>query len=211
MSVQQLREEYTLAGLSEEELNPDPIRQFGLWMEQAVASGVAEPNAMTLATATPEGRPSARMVLLKEFDERGFVFYTNYSSVKAEQLAANPFAALVFYWSELERQVRIEGEVTKVAKEESAAYFRVRPRASQIGAHASPQSARIANRSWLEDRFRQLSDAFEGSEVPLPEDWGGYRVRPEVVEFWQGRPSRLHDRLAYRRTENRWRIDRLSP
>ena len=211
MSLDKLREEYTLAGLSEADLDPNPIRQFGLWMEQAVAAIVPEPNAMTLATANAAGRVSARMVLLKEFDSRGFVFYTSHSSAKARQMSENPYAALVFYWTELERQIRIEGMVEKVAREESEAYFHTRPRGSQIGAHASPQSSIIPDRAWLEGRVARLAAEFEGNEVPLPETWGGYRLKPVLFEFWQGRTNRLHDRLQYRSSAGIWLIERLSP
>jgi pyridoxamine 5'-phosphate oxidase len=211
MSLDKLREEYTLAGLSEADLDPNPIRQFGLWMEQAVAANVPEPNAMTLATADAEGRVSARMVLLKEFDSRGLVFYTNHASAKARQLAENPYAALVFHWSDLERQIRMEGTVEEVAREESEAYFRTRPRGSQISAHASPQSSIIPDRSWLERRVAALTAEFDGKDVPLPETWGGYRLKPVLFEFWQGRPSRLHDRLQYRLSAGIWLIERLSP
>ena len=211
MSLEKLREEYTLAGLSEADLDPNPIRQFGLWMEQAVAANVPEPNAMTLATANSEGRVSARMLLLKEFDSHGFVFYTSYSSPKARQLADNPHAALVFYWTELERQVRIEGTVEEIARRESEAYFRTRPRGSQIGAHASLQSSVIPDREWLDRRVARLAAEFNGRDVPLPDTWGGFRLKPALFEFWQGRASRLHDRLQYRLSGSIWLIERLSP
>jgi pyridoxamine 5'-phosphate oxidase len=211
MSLEKLREEYTLGGLSEADLDPNPIRQFGLWMDQAVAANILEPNAMTLATAGADGRVSARMVLLKEFDSRGFVFYTSYSSAKARQMAENPYAALVFYWAELERQIRVEGTVSPIPREESEAYFRTRPRGSQLGAHASPQSSVIPDRCWLEHRVAGAADTFATLDVPLPEDWGGYRVNPVLFEFWQGRPCRLHDRLQYRLSAGIWLIERLSP
>jgi pyridoxamine 5'-phosphate oxidase len=211
MSLERIREEYTLAGLLEADLDPNPIRQFGLWMEQAVAANIPEPNAMALATADAEGRVSARMVLLKEFDSRGLVFYTNHSSAKARQMAENPYAALVFYWTELERQIRIEGAVEEVEREQAEAYFRTRPRGSQIGAHASPQSSIIPDRGWLERRVAGLTAEFDGQDVPLPDTWGGYRLKPVLFEFWQGRPSRLHDRLQYRLSAGIWLIERLSP
>ena len=210
--IARLREEYTRAGLTESEANPDPIEQFRTWFDEALASNLHEPNAMTLATATPAGRPSARIVLLKGFDERGFVFYTNYEGRKGEELEANPHCALLFYWGELERQVRIEGRVRRLPDRESDAYFAGRPRGSQLGAWASEQSRPVKDRDTLERRLRELEAEYEGREVPRPPFWGGYRVEPETIEFWQGRGYRLHDRLVYRRSEDGgWNRERLQP
>jgi pyridoxamine 5'-phosphate oxidase len=206
-----LRREYTRAGLREYDAEEDPLEQFRRWFDEALAADLHEPNAMTLATATPDGRPSARVVLLKGFDERGFVFYTSYEGRKARELETNPYCALVFYWGELERQVRVEGRVSRVADEESDAYFAKRPRGSQLGAWVSEQSRPVRDRGALEDRLRELEAEYEGREVPRPRFWGGYRVEPETVEFWQGRENRLHDRLAYRRSEGLWRRERLQP
>ena len=206
-----LRKEYTRAGLAESDANPDPIAQFRRWFDDALAAGLREPNAMTLATATPDGRPSARVVLLKGFDERGFVFYTNYEGRKGEELEANPCCALVFYWGELERQVRVEGRVSRVPKRESDEYFGSRPRGSRLGAWASEQSRPVGGREVLEERLRALEAEYEAREVPRPPFWGGYRVEPEVIEFWQGRENRLHDRLVYRRSGGGWGRERLQP
>jgi pyridoxamine 5'-phosphate oxidase len=207
-----LREAYSHSGLLESDLHPDPIVQFQKWFSEARAAALHEANAMTLATVSADGQPSARMVLLKGVDARGFVFYTNYESRKARELDANPRAALVFYWPELHRQVRVTGEVRRVSRDESAAYFRVRPRASQLSALASRQSDVIAGRGILEARVRELEAEYDGQPVPPPEFWGGYRLRPRVMEFWQGRPNRLHDRLSYsRKNSATWRIERLSP
>jgi pyridoxamine 5'-phosphate oxidase len=212
MSGIDLRREYMLRGLSETELDSDPIRQFGLWFDAAVAAGLLEPNAMTLATATRDGRPSARMVLLRGFDERGFVFYTNYEGRKGHELADNPHAALVLFWVELERQIRIEGRVERVSAEQSDAYFHSRPEGSQLSALASHQSEVLPGRQVLEERVRELEERYQGQEIPRPDYWGGYRVAPDIIEFWQGRPSRLHDRLRYRKDdEGGWAIERLSP
>lgn len=210
--VADLRNEYTRAGLDETDLRPDPLAQFRGWFEDALAAGLHEPNAMTLATATPDGKPSARVVLLKGFDERGFVFYTNYEGRKGEELARNPRAALVFYWGELERQVRIEGRASRVPERESDAYYASRPRGSRLGAWASEQSRPVEGREVLESRLRALEREYEGREVPRPPFWGGYRVEPEAVEFWQGRQNRLHDRIVYRRRgAGGWEIERLQP
>lgn len=211
MSIADLRKEYTRHGLSESDVDPDPLIQFQRWFDQAVEAGLIEPNAMTLATATPDGKPSARMVLLKGVDNGGFVFFTNYESRKGKELAANPWAALVFYWPELERQVRVEGRVERVSPEESDAYFTSRPNGSRIGAWASRQSSVIVSRAELEQRVADLEQFYVGREIPRPPFWGGFRVIPDTIEFWQGRPNRLHDRLRYRRDTGCWIIERLSP
>jgi pyridoxamine 5'-phosphate oxidase len=206
-----MRREYAREGLAEADVDADPVVQFGRWFEQAEQGGLLEPHAMTLATATPDGRPSARMVLLRGFDERGFCFYTNYQSRKGDELAANPRAALVFWWDKLERQVRIEGRVERTSRAESEAYFSSRPPGSQLSAAASPQSRVIDGRATLERRVTELATGQRDGQVPLPEFWGGYRLAHEVVEFWQGRPNRLHDRLRYRRAGSGWKLERLAP
>ena len=210
--VTRLRKEYTRSGLKESDVASDPIEQFRSWFDEVLAADLHEPNAMTLATATPEGRPSARVVLLKGFDERGFVFYTSYVGRKSEELETNPNCALVFYWGELERQVRVEGRASRVSEEESDEYFGSRPRGSRLGAWASEQSRPVEGRGALEERLRGLEAEYEGREVPRPPFWGGYQVEPEVIEFWQGRENRLHDRLVYRRSDNgEWGRERLQP
>lgn len=212
LSVADLRQNYSRCGLSETDVDPNPFKQFGIWFQQAVNAQLLEPNAMTLATATPNGQPFARMVLLKDFDERGFVFYTNYQSNKGKQLTDNPHAALVFWWAALERQVRIEGKIEKIASQESDAYFHSRPRESQLGAWVSDQSQIITNRDLLEQKLEELKAQYTDREIPRPSHWGGFRVIPTNIEFWQGRPSRLHDRLRYRLSqEGSWLIERLSP
>lgn len=200
-----------IRGLTELEAGDDPFRMFGTWYDAAQRSGILLPEAMTVATAARDGTLSARMMLLKGFDERGFIFYTNYQSRKSQILAENPNVALVFHWPILERQVRVEGKVERIAEEESRAYFRTRPRGSQIGAWASSQSSELASRTELERSFREHEERFQGQEIPLPPFWGGYRVRPERIEFWQGRLNRLHDRLAFHREEEGWKVIRLYP
>ena len=200
-----------LEGLDENTIDRDPIRQFQLWFNDAIDAKLPMPEAMTLATATPDGKPSARMVLLKQVDQDGFVFFTNYHSAKAEQLDANPYAALVFYWSRLDRQVRVEGSVVKTSEEESREYFRTRPRESQIGAWASEQSQAISSREFLEKRAQELEALYSDREVDCPEHWGGYRLKPERIEFWKSRIGRLHDRILYQREGSGWTISRLAP
>jgi pyridoxamine 5'-phosphate oxidase len=211
VSLADLRKDYSLAGLAEADLARDPFRQFEKWFQEAEAAKLTEPNAMTLSTATRDGRPAARTVLLKGFDGRGFVFYSNYESRKGRELHDNPHAALLFPWVALERQVIIEGKVTRVAREESEAYFHSRPRASQLAAWISQQSSVISGRSVLEDGMKTVEQKYAGQTVPLPPHWGGWRLMPETVEFWQGRRSRLHDRLRYRREKDGWAIERLAP
>ncbi|HEX6710528.1 MAG TPA: pyridoxamine 5'-phosphate oxidase [Rubrobacter sp.] len=211
VDASRLRKEYTRAGLVEADLDPDPVVQFHKWFEKVIEADLHEPNAMTLATASGEGKPSARVVLLKGYDERGFVFYTNYEGRKARELEANPTCALLFYWGELERQVRVEGRARRISGEESDAYFLSRPRGSRIGAWASEQSRPVEDRSVLEERVRKLEAEYDGREIPRPPFWGGYRVEPEVIEFWQGRENRMHDRLVYRRSGGGWKIERLQP
>jgi pyridoxamine 5'-phosphate oxidase len=207
-----LRHEYDAHGLRRADLHSDPLKQFGAWFAAALAADIRDVNAMTLATATPDGKPSARIVLLKGFDERGFAFFTNYDSEKGRQLETNPHAALAFYWVKLERQVRISGPVEKTSREDSAAYFHSRPPGSRLGAWASKQSEVIDSRQILDARLEQMVERFEGGEIPLPPHWGGYRVKPDQIEFWQGRPNRLHDRFRYsRRADGTWQIDRLAP
>jgi pyridoxamine 5'-phosphate oxidase len=207
-----LRQEYTRYGLRESDLHPDPIEQFTKWFNDAVASEIVEPNILTLATASADGFPSARTVLLKGYDARGFVFYTNQQSRKGRELAENPRASLVFWWDRLERQVVIQGTVTPVPDDEADDYFHSRPRGSQLGAWASRQSTVIESREVLERRLEELEKEYEGKEIPRPEYWGGYVVKPLSIEFWQGRPNRLHDRLRYRLSDDgAWIIERLSP
>jgi len=198
-------------GLDEKTIDRDPIRQFQTWFNDAFEAKLPLPEAMTLATATRDGKPSARMVLLKQVDHDGFVFYTNYNSAKAEQLNANPHAALVFYWAKLDRQVRIEGSISRTSREESLAYFATRPRESQIGAWASEQSEAISRRTVLEERAAELEQQYRDREVECPEHWGGYRLKPERIEFWKSRIGRLHDRLLYQREGDSWTITRLAP
>lgn len=210
-SIARLRRDHVVEPLELSDLDPDPVVQFGKWMEDALGEGLLLPNTMTLATATADGRPSARMVLLKGFDHRGFVFYTNYDSRKGRELSENPAAALVFYWSRLERQVRVEGPVARVDAYESDAYFSTRPLESRLGAWASRQSAPLTTRAELEERLAEVSREYADGEVPRPPHWGGWLVRPEAIELWQGRPNRLHDRFLYTRRGGGWDRVRLYP
>lgn len=211
-SISHLRKEYTIGGLSESDLDRNPFKQFKKWLAQAIEAGLPEPTAMTLATATKSGSPSARIVLLKDVDPTGFVFFSNYLSRKGIELSKNPAAALVFHWVELERQVRIIGTARRVSRKVSERYFRSRPIGSQLGAWASKQSEILVSRPELEQRILKLEAEFSNKEIPLPPWWGGFRIRPKEIEFWQGRPSRLHDRLKYTRTRGgKWTVVRLSP
>ena len=201
-----------MEGLDENRIETDPIKQFQLWFDEAIAAKLPMPEAMSLATVTPDCRPTSRMVLLKQIDGYGFVFFTNYDSAKAKQLEINPYAALVFYWPQLERQVRIEGKVTKTSHEESEAYFKTRPRESQIGAWASPQSEVIPAREVLEQRARELTELYCDREIDCPANWGGFRLTPDRIEFWKGRVGRLHDRILYElQPDESWAIKRLAP
>jgi pyridoxamine 5'-phosphate oxidase len=210
-AIADLRREYSAQSLMENDIYPDPIRQFDKWWQQAIKSEITEANAMTLATASPDGVPSARIVLLKGFDKDGFVFFTNYKSYKGMQLKENPKACLVFFWKELERQIRITGLVKEVPPKVSDAYFYSRPKGSQIGAWASPQSQVIDSRDWIDSRYLKLSKELK-EKIERPPYWGGYIVQPVMIEFWQGRPSRLHDRIQYSLQDNGgWKIERLAP
>jgi pyridoxamine 5'-phosphate oxidase len=211
-NIADIRRDYSHKNLSEKDVDANAIKQFERWWDEAVNSRIDEVNAMTLATASADGLPSARIVLLKEFSDKGFVFFTNYESYKAQQLAENPKACLVFFWKELERQVRITGLIQKISGQQSDEYFRSRPESSRIGAWASPQSRIIESRDWLDEKFNELVNKMEGTEIKRPPHWGGYVVKPVVIEFWQGRPSRLHDRIQYALEENGdWKIERLAP
>ena len=211
-TIADIRKEYKLQTLSEKDILKDPFAQFEKWWQEAIHAGIEEPNAMTLATASADGMPDARIVLLKGFDDRGFTFFTNYNSTKGMQLLENPRGALVFFWKELERQVRISGLVSLAPGRISDDYFNTRPEGSRIGAWASPQSEVIENREWLEENERKFQEEWTGREIPRPPHWGGYMLKPTRVEFWQGRPSRLHDRLLYSLQDNgSWKIERLAP
>jgi pyridoxamine 5'-phosphate oxidase len=211
MSIADLRKDYARESLDEKDVARDPIVQFARWFQEALNSGFTEPNAMAVATADAQGRPSARILLLKGYDSRGFVFFTNYESRKGHELAQNPYASLLFHWVELERQVRIEGRVERVEPAESDEYYRSRPLGSRVGAWASPQSRVLADRSALEHKLGQLAEQL-GEDPPRPPHWGGYRLAPESLEFWQGRPSRLHDRVRYTLVSaGNWKIERLAP
>lgn len=209
--LQKLREDYSKHSLDESDVNSDPVEQFESWMKEAIDAEVPEPNAMTLSTVDANNKPHSRVVLLKGIEEGDFVFYTNWQSEKGSELEQNPNAALCFLWLELERQVRIEGVAEKLSQEESEEYFKKRPYKSQIGALASNQSSVVPNREFLEKRFEELEEKYNEGDVPKPESWGGYRIKPEILEFWQGRRSRLHDRIKYEKVGNKWDIKRLSP
>jgi pyridoxamine-phosphate oxidase len=210
--LQNLREDYSAATLSETAINSNPIKQFELWFNEAIEAKIHEPNAMTLATATTDGRPSARIVLLKGFDATGFSFYTNYLSRKGKEITKNPLGAITFFWGEMQRQVRIEGTIEKLSKEQSEKYFHSRPKGSQVSALASPQSQEITDRDVLESKTSQLEAEYADKEIPKPSYWGGYVLKPRLIEFWQGRPSRLHDRILYKKIDNKnWKKVRLAP
>ena len=206
-----LRREYQQKGLIETDTADDPINQFSLWFNESLELGLLDANAMSLATSTPDGKPSNRIVLLKSFDDKGFIFYTNYNSRKGLELISNPFASLLFYWEELSRQVRIEGKAEKLSSAESAEYFSSRPIESRLGALASAQSTVIKNREELEKRYEELEKLYAEQVIPKPEHWGGFRILPEKIEFWQGRPNRLHDRIVFYRNGNLWEKKRLAP
>lgn len=209
--IYQLRKDYTLNSMNKNEVAKDPLTQFRLWWEEAERSQILEHNAMILSTVTPEGMPEARTVLLKAFNDKGFVFFTNYNSAKSAQLDANGKCSLLFFWKELERQVRINGVAERISAAESIAYFDSRPKGSQIGAWASPQSMAVAGKSWLKETYQYYAERFSHGKIPKPPHWGGYRVTPQKIEFWQGRPSRMHDRILYSAENNEWKISRLAP
>lgn len=210
--ITQLRKEFTLNILNEKDLDSNPIEQFKKWLKMALDQDIVDSNAMVLSTATKAGKPSARVVLLREVQENGFIFYTNYESKKGKQLAENPFASLTFYWKELEKQVRIEGKIEKTSEQESDAYFNLRPKGSRIGAIASRQSQVIKNRKHLEEKVEIFEDKYKLiQDIPRPKNWGGYCLKPILIEFWQGRANRLHDRIQFKKVKNVWIIERLSP
>ncbi len=211
MEIADIRKDYKQRSLLEADVKPDAIEQFGIWWNEAVSSQIDEVNAMTLATASLNGVPSARIVLLKGYDNLGFTFFSNYNSHKAKEIADNPFVSLVFFWKELERQVRVEGTIEKISEEDSDIYFQSRPYGSRIGAWASPQSQVIPARELLENNYQELNEQYNNGDVPKPPHWGGYIVKPVLIEFWQGRTSRLHDRLQYTLLNNSWKIERLAP
>jgi pyridoxamine 5'-phosphate oxidase len=213
IKIADLRQDYLIESLDVSDVNANPFLQFEKWFNDALKSEILEPNAMTLATVSSEGKPSARVVLLKGLDTEGFVFYTNYESRKGQNMAQNPHVALCFNWLDLQRQIRIEGIVSKVSDEISTEYFNSRPKSSRIGAWSSPQSQIVENRAFLEEKYKELTQKYENTEgVPRPKFWGGYIVKPTMIEFWQGRSSRLHDRIVYEKTENgAWKIERLAP
>lgn len=209
--ISSIRKEYTQTQLDESEVDRNPFVQFGIWFDDALNAEVNEPNAMVLSTVSPEGRPSSRVVLLKGFDEKGFTFFTNYKSRKALHIENNPFVSLLFFWPELERQIRIEGDIAKVSPDESDTYFNSRPEGSKIGAWVSPQSSVIKSRGFLESIKMVIEGQFANKPISRPPNWGGYRLSPNLIEFWQGRPNRLHDRIQYSQSKEGWKIERLAP
>lgn len=211
MDLNHLRKEYNSKRLTISSMHANPFFQFNAWLQEAIKKKLIEPNAMTLSTATKEGKPSSRVVLLKEVDDEGLLFYTNYESRKGKELIENPFASLNFYWKELERQLTIEGTIQKLSTEKSTTYFHSRPRASQLSAWVSSQGNVISSHEWMEDRFSELQKEFEGKEIPLPPYWGGFRLVPTLFIFWQGQRNRLHDRFRYQKNNEEWKIDQIAP
>lgn len=209
--LNKMRQEYRSGNLDEKEMPSNPLDQFRNWFEEAISSGITEPNAMTVASSTAEGKPSARVVLLKEMNDNGFIFFTNYNSRKGHELITNPFVAVVFDWHDIERQVRIEGIIEKVDENESDAYFNIRPNESKLGAWASPQSKIVSGREELEELEKSYAIRFKGNEIPRPPHWGGFLIKPTMIEFWQGRPNRMHDRMAYYKNGSNWELRRLAP